>query len=262
MEINVKQIVSDWKSQLARCVKPGMKLTVFQVGNNFASNAYIRGKKKDCEELNIEFELVQYDDSFDEMALYGKIVKTQNPLIVQLPVPKKINLTLIKQILDPRLDVDGFSPFSPHLPCTPGGILHLLRELDFQFKGKKATILGHSEIVGKPMARLLLEQDMTTTICHSKTPFIDVAYACKNADLIVSATGVPNIIDNLLIEKLKKQILVDVGINRIDGKLCGDANPEIYKFSNLSYTPVPGGVGLLTRAQLMENVINAYDFKI
>ena len=257
-EINVKQIVKEWKKELKNKITPNMKLTVIQIGDDSASNSYIKGKEKDCIELGINFELYKYEKTINSALIYEHIKQAENPIILQLPVPEQIDLNTVNKIIPPEWDVDGFSPFSKFKPCTPGGVIHLLDKIKFEYEYHKAVVIGRSQIVGIPMARMLLDKNMTVTVCHSKTGAGNLISFCKEADLIISAVGQENFISSLLVNRIENQILIDVGINRTNGKLCGDADPMIYKLPYLNYTPVPGGVGLLTRTQLMENIIKAY----
>lgn len=257
-EINVKQIVNECKKELKSKVTPNMKLTVIQIGDDPASNSYIRGKEKDCIELGINFELYKYEKTISPALIYEHIKHAENPIILQLPVPEQIDLNTVNKIIPPEWDVDGFSPYSKFKPCTPTGIIHLLNKLNFEYEYRKAVVIGRSQIVGLPMAEMLLDKNMTVTVCHSKTSFVDLVNTCNDADLIVSAVGKENFITDMLINNFKNQTLIDVGINRINGKIQGDANSSIYNIARLNYTPVPGGVGLLTRMQLMENIVNAY----
>ena len=257
-KIDVKQITDEWKQELKEKVTPNMKLTVIQIGDNQASNSYIKGKKKDCEELGINFELCNYKETIEPALIYEHIKQAENPIILQLPVPEQIDLNTVNKTIPPEWDVDGFSPYSKFKPCTPAGIIHLLDKIKFEYEYHKAVIIGRSQIVGRPMGKLLLDKNMTISICHSKTAFVDLVNLCNNADLIVSAVGKPKFITDMLIDSAKNQILIDVGINRENGKICGDADASIYKNPYLKYTPVPNGVGLLTRMQLMQNVVDAY----
>ena len=257
-KIDVKQITDEWKQELKEKVTPNMKLTVIQIGDNQASNSYIKGKKKDCEELGIQCEHSKDAETVSPSLIYRHIAEITNPVILQLPVPNQIDLNIINQIIPLNYDVDGFSPFSKFLPCTPGGVVYLLDKIKFEYEYHKAVIIGRSQIVGRPMANILLDKNMTVSVCHSKTSFYDMINLCNNADLIVSAVGKPKFITDMLIDSAKNQILIDVGINRENGKICGDADASIYKNPYLKYTPVPNGVGLLTRMQLMQNVVDAY----
>ena len=257
-EINVKQVVKEWKKELKSKITPNMKLTVIQIGDDPASNSYIKGKEKDCVELGINFELYKYEKDTSSALIYEHIKQAENPIILQLPVPEQIDLNVVNKLIPPEWDVDGFSPYSKFEPCTPAGIIHLLDKLNFEYKYHKVVVIGRSQIVGLPMAKMLLDKNMTVTVCHSKTTFVDLVDICNDANLIISAVGKENFITDMLINNYKNQTLIDVGINRINGKIQGDASPDIYDISCLNYTPVPGGVGLLTRMQLMENIVKAY----
>ena len=257
-KIDVKQITDEWKQNLKKQIRPCMKLSIIQIGDDLASNIYIKGKKKDCEELGINFELYKYEKTISPTLIYTHIKQAENPIILQLPVPEQIDLNTINQIIPPEWDVDGFSPYSKFKPCTPGGIVYLLDKIKFEYEYHKAVIIGRSQIVGRPMANILLDKNMAVSVCHSKTSFYDMISLCNNADLIISAVGKPRFITDMLIDRVKNQILIDVGINRENGKICGDADASIYKNPYLKYTPVPNGVGLLTRMQLMQNVVDAY----
>lgn len=257
-KIDVKQIVDEWKQELKTQVKPYMKLSIIQIGDDLASNIYIKGKKKDCEELGIQCKYFKYDKTVSPDLIYQHIKEASNPIMIQLPVPNQIDLNVINQIIPLNYDVDGFSPFSKFLPCTPGGIVYLLDKIKFEYEYHQAVIIGRSQIVGRPMANILLDKNMTISICHSKTSFYDMVNLCNNADLIISAVGKPKFITDILINGINNQVLIDVGINRENGKICGDADASIYKNPCLKYTPVPNGVGLLTRMQLMQNVVDAY----
>lgn len=234
-------------------------LAIIQVGNNPASDAYVRGKKKDCEELGIRCVHIEFTEDNTPKDVRNKIIELNNDdsingIIVQLPLPKYWDEDSILSYINPEKDVDGFLPNSPYTPCTPLGIMTLLKENGIEVQGKNAVVIGRSKIVGKPMADLLLKQDMTVTICHSKTPREELKRYCKNADVIVCAVGGKNFFTPDLLGT--NQIIVDVGINRNkEGKLCGDLDPLCYEFADSSqYTPVPGGVGLLTRYALMQNL--------
>ena len=157
-EINVKQIVNEWKKEL-------------------------KEKKKDCEELGINFELCNYKETIEPALIYEHIKQIKNPTILQLPVPKQIDLNIINKIIPPELDVDGFSPFSKFKPCTPSGIIHLLDKLNFDYNFHHAVIIGRSQIVGRPMGKLLLDKNMTISICHSKTAFVDLVDLCNKDKL-------------------------------------------------------------------------------
>lgn len=227
-------------------------LAVFQIGDVEASTRYIRNKKKDCEEVGINFEWYYYPVEITTEELVQEIKDMTNyvdGLIVQMPLPDHIDETAIKLAIDPKKDVDGFHPMSLFEPCTPTGIIsYLIDGCDYNFTGKNVTIFGRSDIVGKPLADMLTRRDATVTLCHSKSKdkwqFIDTA------DLIVTAVGKPAFLNCYAIHVP----VIDVGINFDEnGKLVGDCiNTE-----NRDVTPVPGGVGLLTRVALLENTLLA-----
>lgn len=227
-------------------------LAVFQVGNVEASTRYIRNKKKDCEEVGINFEWYYYPEEITTEELVCE-VKSIAPyvdgLIVQMPLPDHIDKTAIKLAIDPKKDVDGFHPMSMFKPCTPFGIVtYLIDGCDYDFKGKNVTIFGRSDIVGKPLAKMLTDLDATVTLCHSKTR--NALDHITNADLIITAVGKPAFLNCYDIHIP----VIDVGINFDENdKLVGDCiNTE-----NRDVTPVPGGVGLLTRVALLENTLLA-----
>lgn len=241
------------KDEIARDFSDFIKkptLAVLQVGDIEASTRYIRNKKKDCEEVGINFEWYYYPVEITTEELVQEI-KDMNDyvdgLIVQMPLPGHINETAIKLAIDPKKDVDGFHPMSQFEPCTPTGIVrYLIDGCDYNFTGKNVTIFGRSDIVGKPLAKMLTEMDATVTLCHSKSK--DKWQFIETADLIVSAVGKPAFLNCYAIHVP----VIDVGINFDEnGKLVGDCiNTE-----NRDVTPVPGGVGLLTRVALLENTV-------
>lgn len=239
---------------------------IIQVGDNPASNTYIKGKMKDCSEIGVKYTLIKLDDKATTKEikdLINNISKLRYlnhcvGIIVQLPLPKHIDEKGVTNAIPDEFDIDGFKKTSKYTSCTPKGIIDYLEYVDFEFEGKIAVVLGRSEIVGKPMLDLLRDKNCTVIQCHSKTREEDMIDLCQKADLIVSAIGQQNFIRKEFINENKHQILIDVGINRNDeGKLCGDADPEIYECENLEYTPVPGGVGLFTRLALIENLVNS-----
>ena len=227
-------------------------LAVFQIGDVEASTRYIRNKKKDCEEVGINFEWYYYPVEITTEELVQEI-KDMNDyvdgLIVQMPLPDHIDETAIKLAIDPKKDVDGFHPMSLFEPCTPTGIVrYLIDGCNYNFTGKNVTIFGRSDIVGKPLADMLTRRDATVTLCHSKSK--DKWQFIETADLIVTAVGKPAFLNCYAIHVP----VIDVGINFDEnGKLVGDCiNTE-----NRDVTPVPGGVGLLTRVALLENTLLA-----
>lgn len=236
---------------------------IVQVNDDPASNSYIKGKMKDANEVGINCILEKYNKDITEEELIEKINKINNNpevhgLIVQMPLPKHISEDRIKLAVNPKKDIDGFHPLSSMDPCTPKGIINLLKYLQIQLVGKNAVVIGRSNIVGKPMGKLLLKESCNVTTLHSKTTKEDMAFYIKHADIIVVAVGVPHFL-NKSFEYKKDAVIVDVGINRVDDYLLGDAENDLpVKYQ----TPVPGGVGLLTRLNLLINLMEAYNNEI
>lgn len=232
-------------------------LAIIQVGNNEASNAYIRGKLKDCAEVGFEARLIHLEDTITEKELLDVVEQcnddpTIDAFLVQLPVPEGISEKAIHLAIDPKKDIDGFSPLSEFASCTPKGIIDYLSDEGFPFRGANAVVLGRSQIVGKPMAKMLLAKDCNVTVLHSKTTPEDRRFYIKHADLIVVAIGKMGYLDNTY-EFKPSAWIVDVGINRgEDGHLHGDCVPGL---PVARQTPVPGGVGLLTRLALITNLL-------
>lgn len=257
MKINIKDIAEKKKRELKTDRK--LRFGIIQVGDNPASNAYIKGKVKDCAEVGISATIYKFQESEDEEYLAGvidEIQETLDAVIIQLPLPAHLDIDYLAQSIPREKDVDNLRGDSTFVPATPRGILMLLNEIGYKLEGKHVVILGRSKIVGEPMARLALERNATVSVCHSRTPFEKMVFLCNEADVIISAVGKQNFVTDMLINNQKPQLLIDVGINRNEeGKLCGDADPEIYSIENLEYTPVPGGVGLMTRIGLLANIL-------
>lgn len=255
---NIKSYTEWWKCRLRdRLDGAAAELVIVQVGDVEASNRYVRNKLKDCDAVGITGTLKKFPEDITQRQLeieIKNIVDTQCPhgIIVQLPLPKHINVAAITDLIPADMDVDGFRNDSWFKPCTPLGIMKYLEFCHFEPKGKHAVVVGRSEIVGKPMAKLLLDADATVTMCHSKTENLYKYLA--DADLIISAVGHPGVVNAAVLPK--STIIVDVGINFVDGKLIGDVwNP----LESENVTPVPGGVGLLTRCALLENVVESME---
>src|SRR5579864_1530547 len=243
-------------------------LAVILVGNDPASEIYVRNKIKTCAEMGIYSEKITPPDTIATEELLG-IIEGLNQrheidgILVQAPLPKQVDKHRVLVSLLPEKDVDGFHPVNvgnlvADIPapraCTPAGIMQMLRRYDIPVAGKKAIVVGRSDIVGKPMALLLLHQNATVTICHSKTS--DLPGVCRRADILVAAMGKPAFITADFIQP--GATIIDVGMNRkADGKLIGDVEPEAVKQLAGAYTPVPGGVGPLTIAMLMANTVRA-----
>lgn len=266
--ISCKEYVDTIKEELKEeistfCNKP--VLAVIQIGNDPASNSYIKGKRKDCEECGIEFNHIhikEYNDiSEDELICIIKALneeKKVSGIIVQLPIPSKYNVEKIQKYISPQKDVDGFRKDSCFEPCTPKGIIDWLDYNNYDLEGKNVTVIGRSKIVGKPLVNMLIDKGATVTCCNSKTK--DIRDFTKEADLVISAIGKAKYFDCTYF--YEPDIIVDVGINRDEnGKLCGDINAnnvkEWYPYTYI--TPVPCGVGKLTICALLENVVKAYE---
>lgn len=245
--------------------RPG--LAVIIVGDNPASRVYVTSKRKDCEECGFYSEEYALPAETEPAQLLELIeVLNGRPdidgILVQLPLPPQFDEKAVLLAIDPDKDVDGFHPMntgklmtgeSCFLPCTPAGVMALLEEGCVELAGKHCVILGRSNIVGKPQALLMLQKDATVTICHSKTP--DLAEECRRADILVCAVGKTGLVTPDMVKE--GAVIVDVAMNRDEnGKLCGDCCRDTYEKSSC-FTPVPGGVGPMTRAMLMENTLRA-----
>ena len=255
----VKERVEHLKAQ---GVTPG--LAVVLVGNNPASQTYVNNKTKTCERLGMYSVMIELEEDISEEALLTHVEALNNDpkihgILVQLPLPKQIDEDRVIAAISPLKDVDGFHPESvgkmmigqpTFLSCTPFGIMKLLEYSDVELAGKHAVIIGRSNIVGKPMGQLLLQKDATVTYCHSKTR--DLHTFTKQADILVVATGRAKMIDASYVKE--GAVVIDVGINRDEhNKLCGDVDFASVKEVASKITPVPGGVGPMTIAMLMEN---------
>ena len=243
-------------------------LAVVLVGENPASQIYVRGKARDCEECGIrcmDFRLPAQTTESELLTLIADLNGRADVdgILVQLPLPEGIRERRVLEAIAPEKDVDAFHPENVgrlvqgqarYLPCTPAGVMELLRAAGVDPAGKRAVIVGRSNIVGKPMALLLLQADATVTVCHSRTP--DLADECRRADILISAVGRRGLITADMIKP--GAAVVDVAMNRNeDGKLCGDVDFAAAFAVAAHITPVPGGVGPMTRAMLMENTLRA-----
>lgn len=244
------------------------KLTVILVGNDPASQTYVRGKEKASAEVGVISEVIKMEETITEKELLAEITrlnndKTVNGLLVQLPLPKHIDEKAIINAIDPIKDVDGFHPITvgkmmigdkSYLPCTPYGIIELIKHTGIDIKGKHAVIIGRSNIVGKPVSILLLREDATVTIAHSKTK--NLKDITKQADILIVAIGKPEMITKEYVSE--GTVVIDVGTNRNEqGKYVGDCNFEEVSEIAGYITPVPGGVGPMTITMLMKNTIEA-----
>jgi methylenetetrahydrofolate dehydrogenase (NADP+)/methenyltetrahydrofolate cyclohydrolase len=243
-------------------------LAVILVGNDPASAVYVRNKINACAFVGITSIQYNLDESVTEHDLIALIEKLNadshvTGILVQLPLPKHISENAIISKIDPSKDVDGFTPYQTGLlsigqkslvPCTPKGIIALLEHYNINLSGAHAVIVGRSNIVGKPLMNLLLQKNSTVTICHSKTK--NLADITKTADILIVAIGKPKFITETMIKD--GAVLIDVGINRVDGKLVGDVDFEHLKEKCSYITPVPGGVGPMTITMLLQNTLEAY----
>ena len=246
--------------------KPG--LAVILVGDNQASRVYVTGKEKDCAECgfqSFEHKLPAETTQTELLALIDRLNRDEavDGILVQLPLPKGLDEDQVLNAIRPDKDVDCFHPFNVgrlvigdpvFLPCTPAGVMEMLKEYDIPVAGKHCVVLGRSNIVGKPMGALLLQQSGTVTTCHSRTP--DLASMTRQADILVSAVGRVGLVTADMVKE--GAVVIDVAMNRnAEGKLCGDVDYASVEPKASYITPVPGGVGPMTRAMLMENLLAA-----
>lgn len=255
--LNIKSYTHDWKELMKEQIQESGKtpsLSIYQVGDVEASNRYVKNKIKDCEEVGIKAILKKFPEDVSNKELIRAINADESDgIIVQLPLPKQIDTKLLTEVIPVEKDVDGFNEKSRYMCCTPGGIIRYLEDCGFRFDGANAVVIGRSDIVGKPMAKYLLDKNCTVTICHSHTSKSYLYTLLDWADVIVCAVGKKDLFRASDINP--KTIAIDVGINFDEnGKLCGDINNDIH--SDM-VTPVPGGVGLLTRCMLLQNTIQA-----
>lgn len=254
----IKEYVADKKERIKQeLAGKHIKMAIIQLGHIPASDRYVRNKIKDCEEVGIVCDLIGLPDTVSEkdiLELMDSLNKdeTLTGYLVQLPLPKHISEEKIKLAIAPEKDIDGFHPLSKTVAATPLGIYNYLKDMNYPFQGKNAVVIGRSNIVGKPMAQLLLKESMNVTVLHSKTLDADKRFYLANADLIVVATGHMHTLTTDYLLK-PTAIVIDVGINvKEDGKLCGDCDKEL----PVSFqSPVPGGCGLLTRLSVIDNLI-------
>lgn len=265
-----EQIKNELKEKIAK-INRKLKLAVILVGNDEASKLYIKMKKKACEEAGIDFlnyELPEKTSSDEIISLIKKLNedKSITGILAQLPLPSHIKQEKIFESIDYKKDVDGFSPknFGNLLignevlvPCTPLGIITMLEYLHINLEGKNVVVVNHSIVVGKPLAVMLLNRNATVTVCHVKTR--NLVEHIKKADIVITAAGVPKLIKKEMIKE--GAVIIDAGISKADGKICGDADFENVKEKASYITPVPGGVGPMTVAMVLKNMIKAYEIQ-
>lgn len=234
------------------------ELRILTVGNNAASLSYVRGKIKDCEYCGVPYRHVKIDDGdiaridLDNEIINANMDENVGGVIVQMPLPKNIDIERVINQIRFDKDVDGFKSYSPFYPCTPEGIMYILNKELGDLTGKTALVIGRGKLVGEPIAKMLLEADCTVTIAHSKTKNLN--YMLSNPwDIIISAVGQPNLVD---LYTCRADVVIDAGISRDEnGKLVGDCcNFDETRFHDMKVTSVPGGVGLMTRAMLMKHM--------
>ena len=265
----VLEKIREEHSQLKEKYGKPAGLAVVIVGNNPASQVYVKNKIRACENVGFYSENIEFDENISEKELLQEIDKLNkndriNGILVQLPLPAHINELKIIDSISPEKDVDGFhvsnigkmviGDETGFLSCTPYGIMQLLEEYKIEIAGKDAVIIGRSNIVGKPMALMLIQKGATVQVCNSNTK--DLRKKLNEADIIIVAAGVPKLLKK---EDVKEgAVVIDVGINRVDGKICGDVDYEEVAEKTSYITPVPGGVGPMTIASLIKNTFKSY----
>jgi methylenetetrahydrofolate dehydrogenase (NADP+)/methenyltetrahydrofolate cyclohydrolase len=255
---NIKEYVEAKKLALKEQLNGNnLKAVIVQVGNVEASNRYVRNKIKDLEEVGITTELVKFQETISEDTLLDRLQKLNidhsvTGYLVQLPLPKHISEERVNSVIYPWKDIDGFNVLSKTVPATPLGVYTYLKDMNYEFSGKNAVIIGRSNIVGRPMHKLLLDANMNVTVLHTKTSEDDKRFYLEHADLIIVAAGKAGVLNRSY--KLKETaIIMDVGINfNEEGKLIGDCEKDL---PVAFQSPVPGGCGLLTRLAVIENLI-------
>ena len=265
-----KNIRQELKKENDKLKEKGInaKLAVILVGDDSASKIYVKNKSKACNDVGIEFEEILLDSNTTMDKLLNVIENLNlrediNGILLQSPIPKELNIQEAFEKIDYRKDVDGFNPINVgklmigqdgFIPCTPYGIVRMLEEYNIPVEGKNAVVIGRSNIVGKPLSQCLLNKNATVTVCHSRTR--DIQNVTKNADILISAVGKINMVTEDMVKD--GAVVIDVGMNRKEnGKLAGDVDFENVKEKTSYITPVPGGVGPMTIAMLMNNVIKA-----
>ena len=270
-----KKVRKELKVEVDKLKEQGInpKLAVIMVGNDPGSTVYVRNKSKACEKVGIEFEEFLFEETISEEILLETIEKLNQDekvhgILLQCPVPKHIDVNKAFRAISPNKDVDGFNPINvgnltigedAFISCTPFGVVRMLEEYNIETEGKNAVILGRSNIVGKPMIQCMLNKNSTVTVCHSRTK--DIGDVIKRADIVIAAIGKPKFVKADMVKD--GAVVIDVGINRLDdGSICGDVDYDTM-FDKVSHiTPVPGGVGPMTIAMLLNNVVKAAKLKL
>ena len=264
----IKKEISDLKKKSGKTPS----LTVILIGDFAPSLIYVKNKEKSAREVGINSEIIRYPKNVSEKNILKKIEELNkndeiSGILVQLPLPSQISKEKIINAINPSKDVDGFNPinvgnlssgYDSIVPCTPLGCLLLIKNIESNLAGKHAVIIGRSNLNGKPMAQLLLKENCTVTIVHSKTN--DLQNECLKADILVAAVGVPNLIKKDWVKK--NAIVIDVGINKVGEKVVGDVNFDALKDNVKAITPVPGGVGPMTIACLLKNTLTCFKARL
>ena len=264
----IKKEISDLKKKSGKTPS----LTVILIGDFAPSLIYVKNKEKSAREVGINSEIIRYPKNVSEKDILEKIEELNkndeiSGILVQLPLPSQISKEKIINAINPSKDVDGFNPinvgnlssgYDSIVPCTPLGCLLLIKNIESNLAGKHAVIIGRSNLNGKPMAQLLLKENCTVTIVHSKSN--DLQSECLKADILVAAVGVPNLIKKDWVKK--NAIVIDVGINKVGEKIVGDVNFDELKDNVKAITPVPGGVGPMTIACLLKNTLTCFKARL
>jgi len=267
-------LIKEIKNEIADLKKKTNKvpsLTVILIGEFAPSRIYVKNKEKNSKEVGIKSNVIKYESNVSEKVVLDKIDelnkdKNISGILVQLPLPNHINKEKIINAIDPFKDVDGFHPlnvgnlasgYEAIIPCTPLGCLLLIKKVEKNLSGKHAVIIGRSNLNGKPMAQLLLKENCTVTVAHSKTK--NLQSECLKADILVVAVGVPNLVKRDWVKN--DAIVIDVGINKVENKIIGDVNLEEIKDKVKAVTPVPGGVGPMTIACLLNNTLKCFKYR-
>ncbi len=264
------KIQEELKLRLKNCmIRPSV--AVIQVGNDPASDSYIKRKEKACNSVGIYFRHYKFDEDTPELTIINKIKELNNDeyvngILVQLPLPARYNEKRILNSISNSKDVDGLTDINTGrmingrktlVPCTPLGVMRILKEYEIPLEGKHVVIVGRSKLVGRPLSTLMLAENATVTICHSKT--VDLKSFTTQADVLVCAVGIPKLITEDMVKE--GAVVIDVGINRVDNKLCGDVDFEKVSKKASHITPVPKGMGPMTVAMLLENIVTCYENK-
>ena len=265
---NLREEIKNEILEIKKKINKNPSLAVILIGDFAPSQIYVRNKEKNSTEVGITSNVIKYPKEVSEKEVLDKINELNNDknisgILVQLPLPEQISKEKIINAIDPKKDVDGFNPinvgnlasgYKSIVPCTPLGSLLLIKKVEKNLSGKHAVIIGRSNLNGKPMAQLLLKENCTVTVVHSKTN--NLQEECLKADILVAAVGVPNLVKKDWVKS--SAIVIDVGINKVGDKIVGDVNFEESKDNIKAITPVPGGVGPMTIACLLKNTLECF----